>query len=128
MTAPLYLPAWLARLAQPVAMVPSSEDLPIDGSSRLVADWPGMLARRIPGDRWLGVCPMAFTTGLVMGWVGDTVSVLDRWCYLDPGTAVAALHAWDGRGDPPAGWVRQVSTGRRRPMHDQDPLDEVQYR
>lgn len=49
----------------------------------------------------------------------------DGWCYPgDLGVAfvVAAAKAWDGDGDPPPGWIKQVSTGRRR--HGGDPARE----
>lgn len=46
----------------------------------------------------------------------------DGWCYHDLVLVMQAATQWDGEGDPPDGWVRQLSTGRRRT--DGDPEQE----
>lgn len=82
------------------------------------ADWPGMIWRRLDDRRWVGVMPLLFTYGVCWGWIGDPTGVEDRWCYPKASgleLAVAAATLWAGSGDPIDGWVRQVSTGRRRP-------------
>jgi hypothetical protein len=38
----------------------------------------------------------------------------DGWCYSDPRIAIEAAMHWNGEGDAPLGWHRQISTGRRR--------------
>jgi hypothetical protein len=39
------------------------------------------------------------------------------WCYPDYASALAALDAWDGEGEP-LGWHRHPDTGRRRENGD----------
>lgn len=56
--------------------------------------------------------PLLYTCALVTGL--DTTGYRDRWCYQDAVSALAALAAWDGVGEP-MGWHRHPATGRRRP-------------
>jgi hypothetical protein len=41
----------------------------------------------------------------------------DCWDYPDAVAALAAMHAWDGQGEP-EGWHRHPTSGRRRPEGD----------
>lgn len=45
--------------------------------------------------------------------------IVDMWCFNDIGVALAALAAWDGKGEP-EGWVEHRPTGRHR-----DPINGV---
>jgi hypothetical protein len=70
----------------------------------------------------VAVYPMTFGKARVcVGLVGDGMFT-DGWCYERAGMAIEAAKAWDGEGDPPDGWHRQLSTGRRRT--DGDPEQE----
>lgn len=83
----------------------------------------GSLATRLLEDgRELTVYPMTF--GKARLCIGDPDSGMydDGWCYEDPRVAVTACESWDGEDDPPVGWHRQISTGRRR--EDGDPEKE----
>jgi hypothetical protein len=83
-------------------------------------DRPGSLFHRVleDGVTELTVYPMTFGKArLCIGLVGDG-GYDDGWCYEDPLMAIRAAETWDGRGDPPVGWHRQISTGRRRPNGD----------
>jgi hypothetical protein len=46
----------------------------------------------------------------------------DAWDYPTHADALNAMEAWDGHGDPPDGWIRNLLTNRRRP--DGDPARE----
>lgn len=68
--------------------------------------------RDLDDEKRVFVIRMLFTFRVAIGtdqWIDD------GWCYNDPAIAIAAAVAWDGDGDPPDGWHRQISTGRRRP-------------
>jgi hypothetical protein len=78
-------------------------------------EYPGSLyVRELDDGRVITVYRMLFTTRLCIG-PDDGVSVDDGWCYSLQEAAIDAARAWDGDGDPPLGWHRQISTGRRRP-------------
>jgi hypothetical protein len=78
----------------------------------------GCIYERELGDgRELTVRPMIFTTRLSIGPAGEEY-LDDGWCYEDPQAAVEAAKTWDGEGDPPVGWHRHVTSGRRRPGGD----------
>lgn len=62
---------------------------------------------------------------LCIGMV-DSSTYDDAWCYANPRAAIKAAITWDGEGDPPVGWHRHISSGRRRP--DGDPAREYVYR
>lgn len=83
----------------------------------------GSLHTRVLEDgRELTVYPMTFGKArLCIGPAGEPFYD-DGWCYADPAVAIEAAKTWDGEGDPPAGWHRQLSTGRRRT--DGDPAKE----
>lgn len=49
--------------------------------------------------------------------VGDGLRYDDGWCYphdLGQAFVIACAEEWDGEGDPADGWIKQLSTGRRR--------------
>jgi hypothetical protein len=84
----------------------------------------GCLARRmLPDGREVTVQPLTFRRARIT--VGPPVQqgTWDQcWDYDDMLTAVAAMLAWDGQGDPADGWVRHLPSHRRRP--DGDPAKE----
>lgn len=47
---------------------------------------------------------------------------VDAWDYPSHQLAREAMASWDGHGDPPDGWTRNLTTGRRRP--DGDPTKQ----
>lgn len=72
--------------------------------------------RDLPDGRTAWVFPMLFTARLGVG-LPHALVLDDFWCYDDPAAAVAAMHAWDGEGEPD-GWHRHPPSGRRRPNGD----------
>lgn len=85
----------------------------------------GYLYRRELDDgREIVVYEMLFTLRLCVGPVGEGYE--RAWCYEpSPKYGVTALEAaivWDGEGDPPDGWIKEVGTERRRV--DGDPARE----
>lgn len=102
---------------------------------------------RTPNGRWVGIEPLLFGTARLFitnpqpGDVqvrvveGDKIwmpsrseAEFDMGChdeqYVYPSieAAWAAVQDWDGRGDPPDGWIRHQPSNRRRP--DGDPTRE----
>lgn len=78
--------------------------------------------RELPDGQQISVVQMIFSRRIC---IGGPYCYDDGWCYPnDLGLlfVVAAAEEWDGEGDPPDGWIKQVSTGRRRP--DGDPARE----
>jgi hypothetical protein len=74
--------------------------------------------KELDDGREIVVYPMLFTDRLCIGVAGDG-GYERAWCYprLHPAgqtTAVIAAEAWDGEGDPPVGWIKEVGTERRR--------------
>lgn len=69
--------------------------------------------RLLPDGRICGVQQLLFHWTLHIGidWCGYQ----DRYCYESKDLAVAAMTAWDGKGDPLA-WHRHPPTGRRRDL------------
>lgn len=97
------------------------ERLTPDGKWHLWPQGPyDALVRQLPDGRYVAVFPFLFTWGVVIGTSWATYD--DRWCYHDMELAIAAAFTWDGNGDPPDGWHRHTTTGRRRP--DGDPARE----
>lgn len=70
---------------------------------------------------YAAIKPLMFHWTMIVGQIGDRFGYEDRWCYANREKAEAALHAWDGTGEP-SGWHRNPRTGRRRP--DGDPTRE----
>ncbi len=69
-----------------------------------------------PGDADYQGCQAAlmrlmYTVAIVVDL--DPYCYEDRWCYKSEAEALAALDAWDGRGEP-TGWHRHPNSGRRR--------------
>lgn len=56
---------------------------------------------------------MLYTTGLFVGL--DRMGWRTRFCYEHKVDAVAALDAWDGRGDPPGPWIKEKPSDRLGP-------------
>ena len=69
------------------------------------------------------VMPLIFTHAIIKGRIGDYDSYEDRWCYSNSESALKALNAWDGVGEP-EGWHRHPLTGRRRSINDLGELVE----
>lgn len=72
--------------------------------------YPGALGYRDLDDgRVLVLYPMIFTVRLCVG--PQNFGGYDRaWCYLPEQTAdaVNALNVWDGNGEPPGEWHKEV--------------------
>lgn len=66
----------------------------------------------LPVGRYACIRPKAFTHAIIVGRIGDYYGIDDTWCYQDLGAALAALAAWNGRGEP-VGWHRHPASGRR---------------
>lgn len=79
--------------------------------------------RLLPDGRWAAVLPLMFTAAIIVGRIGDVHGYDDRWCYHSEATALAALDAWDGAGEP-KGWHRNPMTGRRV---DADGTEEIRW-
>lgn len=72
--------------------------------------------RDLDNGLMLTLYQMLFTYRLCVGWQEDLAGYSRAWCY-EPrfvGDAVASLADWDGRGDPPGRWLKEVGTERRR--------------
>lgn len=65
------------------------------------------------GKRWAGLYQFMFTHAIIVGKLGDQTGYENRWCYADKSKALAALGAWNGKGEP-TGWHRHPVSGRRR--------------
>jgi hypothetical protein len=81
---------------------------------------PGCLyERELDDGRVVVVYPLVMGTArLCIGGSDDTSYYDDAWCYMQPVTAIVAASTWDGNGDPPDGWFRNISSGRRRTAGD----------
>jgi hypothetical protein len=66
---------------------------------------------QLPDGRICGIYRFIYTFGLLVDL--HEYGYEDRYCYHHEGTALAALLAWDGTGDP-VGWHRHPASGRRR--------------
>ncbi len=76
------------------------------------------LNRNLDDGRVLYVYPLTFGRArLGISPNAESGVFDDVWDYDDMEAAVAAMHEWDGQGDP-EGWMRHPSTGRRRPDGD----------
>lgn len=78
--------------------------------------------REIDNGWAVAVLRMAFSDRVVLGRIEDHFGYEDAWCYPDRALALHAAQTWNGRGDPPDGWIKQISTGRCRV--DGDPKRE----
>lgn len=70
--------------------------------------------RDLEDGRVVHVVQMLFSRRIC---IGDGTGYSDGWCYpndLGAVFVVTAAELWDGEGDPPDGWIKQLSTGRRR--------------
>jgi hypothetical protein len=79
----------------------------------------GFAWRDLPDGRTVVWYEMLFNYRIVIGSTGDR-RFDDGWCYA-ANKFVECLEAvtnWDGNGDPPNGWHKQLSTGRRRTNGD----------
>lgn len=68
--------------------------------------------RPLGDGRYAAISPLMFTHAIIVGRIGD-LGYDDRWCYHDHASALAALDAWNGVGEP-EGWHRHPASGRRR--------------
>lgn len=74
------------------------------------------VARKDFGDEtYAEVWPMIFNHRIILcaDLGGTWPEVLGGWCYPSRSAAIAALDAWDGKGDPD-GWHKHVESGRTR--------------
>lgn len=69
--------------------------------------------RTLDDGRILAVYQMLFTTRICIG-PNDGLTYEDGWCYPNTDRALHCAEIWDGEGDPGVGWIKQISTGRRR--------------
>lgn len=72
-----------------------------------------LFVRELPGGKWVGLHPQAFTTGLFVGLT--ETSYERRYCYEKFIDAFEAIQAWDGKGDPPGPWVKEKPSDRLGP-------------
>jgi len=59
-----------------------------------------------------GICAFytfLYTYALCYGL--DETGIAGRWCYDNPLEPLAALHLWDGIGDPPGNWIKHKGYG-----------------
>jgi len=74
-----------------------------------------VVAKQLPDGTWIAVVPMSFGKGRLcsaISWSGYE----DGWCYEKLEQAVVAMFEWDPDDtEEPDGWIRHISTGRRRP-------------
>lgn len=78
--------------------------------------------RTLPDGREISVMLMVFNFRVC---IGDGLCYDDGWCYphsLGRDFVLEAADSWNGIGDPPDGWIKQLSTGRRR--ENGDPMRE----
>lgn len=75
----------------------------------LLQDFGYHEVRELPTGVWAGLQLMAYTTGLFVGL--DETGYSHRYCYESYERASAALHAWDGSGDPPGPWIVRKGLG-----------------
>lgn len=68
---------------------------------------------RLPTGEVAGIMPQLFTFGLCVG-LSET-GYRTRFCYEHKQEAVAALDAWDGKGDPPGPWIKEKPSDRLGP-------------
>ena len=74
--------------------------------------------RELPDGRVLFLSPMSYgNVRLHMSPPEHTIFFDDEWCYHDHDAAWRAVLGWDGTGEPD-GWIRNPTTGRRRPDGD----------
>lgn len=72
--------------------------------------------RRLPDGRIIAVHKLLHHYTLLVDL--DESGYADRYCYPNYVQAVVGCMEWDGKGDPPGGWNRHPTTGRRRPDGD----------
>lgn len=74
--------------------------------------------RELPNGRCIVL--YVLIPGTVRITVGDVGSNMydDAWCYASLAAGVIAASCWDGEGDPPEGWFRNIGSARRRPEGD----------
>jgi hypothetical protein len=87
-------------------------------------DWP---CRLLPSGWRMHLRKMIFTVRLGISHphdeaIGDT----DGWDYVrrDTVEAMIAFLAWDGEGDPPGPWIKNINTGRQGPGSTRYRADE----
>lgn len=74
--------------------------------------FPGAAYVREVDHGYIVVYRMMYTTRVCIG--RDTATYDRAWCYTDHDLALAAAEQWNGEGDPPDGWIKEVGTERRR--------------
>lgn len=75
--------------------------------------------RPLPDGRELTIQRMGPGWGrLTVGPVPSHGRYDDAWDYPTEKLALAAMEVWDGHGDPPDGWTRNLNSNRRRPGGD----------
>jgi hypothetical protein len=74
--------------------------------------------KKLPDGRYACIARMMFTYALITVQDDDCLSLDDRWCYYDYGTARAALDGWDGTEQEPLGWHKHPRSGRCRQNGD----------
>ena len=60
---------------------------------------------RLETGEYAGVARQIFTTGLFVGL--DDFGYRCRYCFETQAEATAVLFIWDGKGDPPGGWIKR---------------------
>jgi hypothetical protein len=79
---------------------------------------PDYLATKpLPDGRVACVLPLFFACARLGVGPADCAGFTEVYDYDNHAAALAALERWDGTGEP-AGWMRNPTTGRRRPGGD----------
>jgi hypothetical protein len=74
--------------------------------------FPGAVYARETDRGYIVVYRMIYTTRVCIG--ADEFGYSRAWCYPDHDRALVAAEQWNGEGDPPDGWIKEVGTERRR--------------
>lgn len=88
------------------------------GSPQPCREW-ALFCRVLDDGRIMHLIPLMFTFRVCVASASENRSgcFADGWCYAKQRLA-AAVHValfWDGQGDPPGPWIRNVLTGRYGP-------------
>jgi hypothetical protein len=87
------------------------------------AEFVPLYYRRLSNGDEITVWPLLFDKWQLSVGPSEFPVFNATYHYADQGRALAAAEAWDGQGDPLAGWFRHIQSGRRR--ENGDPASET---
>lgn len=73
-----------------------------------------LYVRLLDGGRYVAVYRFMLNDRLVWGPDDGTGNYDRGFCYQQDGSAIEAAQAWDGEGDPPGPWIKEVGTSPKR--------------